>query len=179
MSASILLPYRLVIPAGNGSLAPLDDVFKVMVHQQLAVSEYRMEPALFPLPKLLLPNDMIFTVTDYKCLAATLRGFLRVGLGLLVDVFPLAIDINSICLLREWKRIAVNVLEQTAAHTQVDIVSSYASTVHLCIDLLEGLNGQAVTLCYSDVVWKDFVTFRVSCRAELSEERIDGVGDNR
>ena len=162
----------------NREFAPLDDVLKIVVHQKFAVAKHRAEQVLFSLLKLFLSDGAIIAIANNQGQPATLRSLLSIRLGLLVNILPLTVDLNSIRLLRECQCVAVDILEQAAAHAQIDIVCGDTATIEFGIDLLEGFDGKAVALCCSDVIRKDLVALRVGREAKLGKEALDSVGDN-
>src|SRR6266849_7849538 len=78
--------------------------------------------------------------------AASAAGFRRIGFGIFVNIVPLAVAIDGGTLQGEFQRVAVDLLQQRAAHAVAPDILRPASAGQLRGNILNGVEIYAVAL---------------------------------
>src|SRR5260370_2784751 len=120
---------------------------KSLVAQDFAVFENRFESVVGREGSALNDFDggeILAVLKEVK--AASLAGFAGIGFGMLVSVVPLAVAVDSGTFQREFERVAVDLLQQRAAHAVAPDILRPAFARELRGDVLDGVEVDAVAL---------------------------------
>ncbi len=162
-----------------GEFSTLTNVGERLFVEQLTIVEARNQQIGAIAPHcFFLANRHKRTICVHECETTGLRFFARIRDGVLENVVPDTIDLDSRALECELLRVAVNLLKKAAAASERDIVCRPAGHVHSFEDFLEHHDVDAVTLDDPDLIWKNLAALLVHPEAELFAEDIEHLNDD-